>query len=85
MEVKVHLAYLGNRGDGIRLTCQGWLNLGLVTNLIIIIIVVSSQPNRLLDSISLTRVLSPLCEVIKYKEYRYGTPRAKSVFSGLSI
>ena len=39
VEVKVHLAYLGNRGDGIRLTCNGWLNLGLVTNLIIIIII----------------------------------------------
>ena len=38
VEVKVHLAYLGERGDGIRLTCHGWLKLGLVTNLIFVVI-----------------------------------------------
>ena len=28
----------GNRGDGIRLICHGWLKLGLVTNLIFVVI-----------------------------------------------
>ena len=38
VEVKVHLAYLGERGDGIRLTCHGWLKLCLVTNVIFVVI-----------------------------------------------
>ena len=37
VEVKVHLAYLGG-GDEVRLTCHGWLKLGLVINLIFVVI-----------------------------------------------